>query len=354
MIEIIPIEKSEFWDKVVLSFTNYDVYYLSGYVKAFQIHGAGEPLLIYYKSDDLRGICVLMKRDISQDNRFKSFLPENTYFDVVTPYGYGGFVFEGDMSIKNINRFSEKYIEILNSENIISTFYRFHPQLGNASYLRSIIDVVELGRTIVLDLDSETIIWNNISSKNRNAIRGAQKKEVIIKHGKSKDLFEHFIEIYNSTMAKDKADSYYFFGLDFYESLRTDLKDNFEIFFAEHFGKIVAIAIILYANGRLHYHLSGSIFEYRHLSPSNLLLFEVALWGSKNGFKTFHLGGGLGSGEDNLFKFKKAFNRNSGLQFSVGKEICNLEKYNYLVQLRKEKSFEFKTDSSFFPLYRAQ
>ena len=38
------------WDDIVKSFPNYDVYYLSGYVKAFQVHGDGEALLLYYQS----------------------------------------------------------------------------------------------------------------------------------------------------------------------------------------------------------------------------------------------------------------------------------------------------------------
>lgn len=59
----------------------------------------------------------------------------------------------------------------------------------------------------------------------------------------------------------------------------------------------------------MNYHLSGSIWEYANLAPTNLLLYEAALWGCANGCKTLYLGGGVGSGEDSLFKFKKAFYR---------------------------------------------
>lgn len=41
MIKIYNVEDSILWDGIVRSFTEYDVYYLSGYVKAFQIHGMG-------------------------------------------------------------------------------------------------------------------------------------------------------------------------------------------------------------------------------------------------------------------------------------------------------------------------
>lgn len=85
----------------------------------------------------------------------------------------------------------------------------------------------------------------------------------------------------------------------------------------------------------MHYHLSGSDLVYRHLAPSNLLWYEAACRGHQQGFKTLHLGGGLGSGEDNLYKFKKAFNPTSQNQFSIGKHIVYSAAYEYLRELRK-------------------
>lgn len=50
MMEVYSLDKSEEWDNVVRSFKEYDVYWLSGYVKAFKIHGDGEPILFYYST----------------------------------------------------------------------------------------------------------------------------------------------------------------------------------------------------------------------------------------------------------------------------------------------------------------
>lgn len=117
--------------------------------------------------------------------------------------------------------------------------------------------------------------------------------------------------------------------------------------------KIIAMSIILFANKQMHYHLSGSVMEYRNLAPSNLLLYKAALWGCEHGYKTFHLGGGVGSGEDNLYKFKAAFNKNSNYQFSIAKYIFNQDKYDELVNIRKEHDDEFNLESHFFPIYRS-
>lgn len=70
MMDVYTLEQSEHWDAVVRSFKEYDVYWLSGYVKAFQIHGDGEPLLFYYEENETRGINVVMKRDVAKDERF--------------------------------------------------------------------------------------------------------------------------------------------------------------------------------------------------------------------------------------------------------------------------------------------
>lgn len=115
----------------------------------------------------------------------------------------------------------------------------------------------------------------------------------------------------------------------------------------------MSMNIMLFANDQIHYHLSGSLVEYCNQAPSNLLLYKAALWGSEHGYKTFHLGGGIGSGEDNLYKFKAAFNRNSDYQFSIGKEIFDQEKYEELVALRVSNDPTFDKTSKFFPLYRS-
>ena len=96
MLSVYTLEKKEEWDTIVRSFVDYDIYYLSGYVKAFQLHGDGEPLLFYYKDASIRGINVVMKRDIAKFEAFAGKLKEENYFDFSTPYGYGGWLVEGE------------------------------------------------------------------------------------------------------------------------------------------------------------------------------------------------------------------------------------------------------------------
>ena len=343
MIQLYDLAHSAVWDEIVRSFAEWDVYYLSGYVKAFHIHGDGEPFLLYYEENGLRAIYVYMRRETVLGG----------VYDSVTPYGYGGVLFEGDTSEGNRKAFWKAYVEKMKAEGIVDNFVRYHPVLANAVNLKFTDTVIDLGKTIAFDLSSPDLIWENIISKNRNMIRKAEKNGIVIHHGKDLELFKDFRRIYNATMDKDNAEEYYYFGEQFYESIHNDLYDNYEMFYAVLNGEIIAMSIMLFGNKQMHYHLSGSMIEYRNLAPSNLLLYKAALWGYEQGCKTFHLGGGVGSGEDNLYKFKAAFNRKSDYQFSIGREIFDQEKYDELVKIRRESHSDFDEASHFFPLYRS-
>lgn len=343
MLKNYSLEQFEQWDAVVHSFKDYDAYWLSGYVKAFQIHGDGEPLLFHYEDDNVRGINVVMKRDIAKDERFKNKIPEGQYFDFSTPYGYGGWIIEGE---KTEGLFCA-YKDWIEKNGIVSEFVRFHPMVKNHETSRIFYEVTQLGEVVHMDLSSPEDVWKNICSKNRNMIRKAIKNDIKIYNGRFPDIYEKFRVIYNGTMDKDDAEEYYYFGEEFYQSVLNDLPQNAQVFWAEKNGQIIAASIILATNGKMNYHLSGSLREFGSLAPTNLLLYQVALWGCANGIKTFYLGGGVGSGEDSLFKFKRAFYKGELNRFYIGKKIFNQEKYDELLHMRGS------IESSYFPQYRA-
>lgn len=343
MLNIYTIEQKEQWDDVVRTFSDYDVYWLSGYVKAFQIHGDGEPLLLYYDDERTRGINVVMKRDIADDMHFNGKIEKDIYYDLTTPYGYGGWIIEGE----NVEELLKSYEEWINSEGIVSEFVRFHPMIHNHTKCKGFYDVIELGDVVHMELSSSNDIWNNITSKNRNMIRKAIKNDIKIYNGRYPEIFKKFKCIYNATMDKDDADEYYYFEDGFYNSVLEDLPYNSQIFWAEKEDEVIAASIMLATNGRMNYHLSGSLREYSSLAPTNLLLYKAALWGVSNGYKSLYLGGGVGSGEDGLFKFKRSFYKGELNHFYIGKKIYDFEKYDVLI-----KNKEQIKDENFFPRYR--
>ncbi len=343
MIRTYRPEQSEQWDVIVRSFTAYDAYWLSGYVKAFEIHGDGDPLLILYENGGTRGINVVMKRDVAKDSAFEGKIPEGICFDFSTPYGYGGWLIEGD----GTGELFREYEAWIREKGIISEFVRFHPMIRNHEPCTGFYETVRMGEVVHIDLTTPEEVWAGFTAKNRNVIRKAMKNGVVIRNGQTAEMYATFREIYNETMDEDGAEPYYYFEEPFYRSLREDLPGNARVFQAEKDGKVIASSVLLNCNGRMNYHLSGSLREYRTLAPTNLLLYEAARWGCMNGCRTLYLGGGVGSCEDNLFRFKRAFNRGALNHFFVGKKIYDPEKYRMLVSLRTEIR-----DEGYFPKYR--
>ena len=332
----ISFREKKSWDGIVSSFSHCEVYYLHGYVSAFRVHGDGEPLLVYYNNNGCRAINVVMVRDLGAIPRLH--LSKGELFDLVTPYGYGGFLVEGELP----DSFADEYQAFCLENKFLTEFTRMAPFVPVAHPYG---EVLHLGATVSIDTTNKELIQRNLSQQNRNKIRKAIKNNVVIHCGFDEELIDAFIPLYNATMEQNVATHYYFFEKPFYEDILQNLKDNALIFYARKEEHIIAMAIILFANGHAHYHLSCTDYQYRSLAPMNLLLYEVALWCVDNAINLFHLGGGVGGSKtDSLFEFKKSFNRYEENEYCVGKCVIDEAKYNTFVQ--------DSPDTGFFPSYR--
>lgn len=344
MIDVVKLDNSEKWDNIIKTFRDYDVYYLSDYCKAFELNGDGEACLIYIEVGNSRAANVVMKRDLYDANLFGS-IEKNQFYDFSTPYGYGGMIIEGEEK----EEIFKEYDNYCQNNNIVSEFVRFHPVLKNYEKCRDYYEVVKAGETIAIDSSSLEDVWDNFTSKNRNMIRKAEKNGLKVFWGRDDFILKEFIRLYEETMKRDNADDYYFFSDLLYQSILEDLKYNSLFFYVIKENQIISIAIFLFTEKTMHYHLSASNVEFRGLAPSNLMIYEAAKWATYNHIDYVHLGGGIGGSEtDTLFKFKKSFNRKERQDFYIGKKIFNENIYNYLVELRRD---QIKNDK-YFPVYR--
>lgn len=349
ILKILNTNEHGCWNKIVKSFKNWDVYYLYEYAYSFFLHGDGNPLLIYFENNGERFCYVVMQNDIYNTGLFGDHITKDTFFDWETPYGYGGPLCDGMISPENQKKFLEEIFLYTEKNNVISQFVRFHPLLSNYKLLNSVIETRYLRDTIYIDTSDKELIIKNMDSKNRNMVRKAIKSGVCICE-KCIDNLAEFNEMYKNTMKRNSADQYYIFDEKYFNCL-TKLRYNASIFYAALDEKLIAGSIIFYNERYAHYHLSGSDYEYRKYSPSNLLLYEVAKWACEKGIKMFHLGGGM-SPNDSLFGFKKQFNTNGYLPFVVGRTIFNKTMYNKLIEIRTQLDSSFNRDNSFMIQYR--
>ena len=291
-----------------------------------------------------------MRSDIATSVKFAGVLEPGKYFDYETPYGYGGPLCNTTIPIASQLKFMEEMQEYTKSQGIVSQFVRFHPLLGNHEVAPELFETRYMHDVIYIDTASPELIMKNMDSKNRNMVRKAIKNDVTIERKPIGD-YKEFLSMYEETMLKDNADEYYTFHEDYFKAQQA-LSEHASIFYAMKDGKPIAGAIMYYNDKFIHYHLAGTHTEFRKYSPSNLLLYEVACWASEKGIQKFHLGGGM-TQDDNLFGFKKQFNRNGRLPFVIGRTVFDKEAYQYLLNLRKEIQSDFNTENGRMIQYRA-
>ena len=329
-----------------------DIYFKEEYAKLYEKNGDGKVEFFNFLCDKGKVEYIFLKRPIH--------LLDEKHFDITTPYGYGGPLFfpnnPDDLKILIFN-FRKKFEEYCKKERIISEFIRFHPLLKNYKYMNDYLDVSFLQNTISINLCNDEQILADMTGKARNKIRKAIRNNITVRRDNSSESIKRFMNIYYETMTKNNADSYYYFDEKYFENLFKLGSEQIELFNAYHNEEVVAATTILKGKRIIHYHLSANTKEGYQLSANNLLLVEVAKWGSKNGYNNFHLGGGhrgkSNEKPDTLFKFKSSFNKNEVLEFYTGKKIYDPEIYNRLTKLHENENPEVKNKNlEFFPLYR--
>jgi len=343
-INLITIDQAEKWDDIVKSFKNYDVNYLSGYAKAFQIHGDGDPILYYYDDGSTRAINVVMKRDIARVMSFKDKIPHNTWFDLSTPYGYGGFLVEG----ANYDAVSEAFDTYCKEMGFVSEFVRFHLLNDFQSYYKGTCETYtqNIVRSLELPIDD---IFMDFEHRVRKSIKKATKAGLKIEIDPTGVRLEDFLDIYYGTMERSNAEENFYFGREFFNTINI-MKDNYVYIHVLYKEQVISTELVLYGSENCYSFLGGTNRDYFHLNANNFLKYEIIKWAKEKGLKRFILGGGYGA-DDGIFKYKKGFAPNGIYDFYIGKKILDKDKYNELVRIRKQEE-DYDEKTLFFPAYR--
>lgn len=319
------------WEKNLKQFsdTQKDIYFEYAYLNAYERNGDGEALCaVFLGAAGMRVIYPFIKVKIPSPD-----LPVD-YFDITSCYGYGGPLVSG-YDLRDMEHFESLFHDWCVKSGVVAEFIRFHPFLDNHVYFQKDI-LVEFNRyTVWVNLDQpvEEIWQKSISGKNRNQIRKAQKSGIIIEESLN---VSSFTGIYYRTMDRLGAGRYLYFSEAYFKQLASVPAGRVIVFEAMADGTAVAAALFFIMGHRFHYHLSGSLKEYQHLCPNNLLLYQAILYGWEKGLKELHLGGGNSSAEDDsLLKFKKAFSPGRK-RFYTGKRVHNSGVYQELIEKWKK------------------
>lgn len=341
-------EITDNWDDVLSSFPfeKNDVYFTRRYVEL-------------YETLENKAVCV-----ICRDGDRIMLMPflrgkVNDYYDFETAYGYGGPISNSVDDAWNQRAFCEIY-DYLKENNYLCGLVRFHPLLDNFRFAKDDsntrnIKVIYDRKTVAIDTSlSIDEIWSTqISSKNRNMIRKAEKNGLEYHAEFDFASYDEFIALYNETMIRLNADDFYFFNDAYYQRIKEKFSGSSFLGTVRKEGKLVCAAIFMYTKGYGHYHLAGSDRSYSGLGANNLLLWKAACEMHALGVNEFHLGGGTSSSsDDSLFKFKKAFSPNER-SFYIAKVIFNEQAYNPIVKKWEEENQDkIKRYGNFLLRYR--
>lgn len=295
-----------------------DIYYYEEYVKLYETQD-NKALCAICTEGDLILLMPFIRREI------------NGFYDFETAYGYGGPITNTeDANWITIALNAMQYL--FQEENYVCGFIRFHPMLDNAQFCNGHMTTLFDRNTVAMDTrKSESEIWSDqIISKNRNMIRKAEKNGLVYKAEYDFSSLDEFVELYNATMKRLKAEDFYFFDRKYYKTFVASFKNQAFLGTVRKDGQLICAALFMYSAEYGHYHLEGSNHAYSNFGANNYLLWKTALELKTLGIKEFHLGGGYDANPDNsLLKFKKAFN-NHFKNFYIGKWMFNPVKYTEL------------------------
>lgn len=323
-----------------------DIYFEPNYGNLYEGIEKGKSIVYKYESDYGKIHHMFIKREIP--NKVNG----ETYYDLVSPYGYGGPVivsFKEGHKKKLKDEFIRDFDKYCTENKIISEFIRFHPIIQNAKDFSQYYHVSHIRNTVGTNLsDFEDPFQSEFSKSCRRNIRRAIRKGIEYEVIENPNDVSEFKEFYYSTMDRNNANDFYYFNDNYFKKCVELFKDNLILVKAIYNEKTIAMGFYFVYNDYIHIHLSGTLTEYLKLSPAYILRYAVTLWGKEKGYKLIHHGGGrTNDPEDSLYKFKKQFGKNTDFKFYVGKKIWNKSIYNQLCVMN---NIPKKTD--FFPAYR--
>jgi len=355
-VELIPIVEKQKWLAALQVCGEYDVYHLPQYHQLAQEQGEGTPYL--FALETKRGISALpfLVRNVNTVESLENF----PYMDATSVYGYPGVV--SSLSEKDTGSeehrsiFQKKLFDTLNDLKCISLFSRGNPLVGAEWLLKDIGGVESIGETVAIDLkQDEQKQMKNISKGHRYDIRKAFSMGVEVVWDREFSYLDDFIEIYNQTMTRNLASSIYYFNREYYLRLKVLFREKLRLYIAIKDGVVVSASLFFFKHPIVQYHLSGTPVQYLSLGGSKLIIEKVRKDACELNYQWLHLGGGVGSQDNPLFRFKAGFSK-VRLIFSVSKLIIDPDVYAKASYIREkylqEKGRESK-NVNFFPKYRA-
>jgi serine/alanine adding enzyme len=325
------------WDEVVSALGVDDTYPTLSYhrVAALLEPPGTQPVLLRYGNGGSRVLLPLLLRP----------LPDGSGWDAVSAYGYGGPV--GPASADPVG-FGVALDGWARENQVVASFLRLHPLLGNAGLVPPGAELVPLGPTVAWNVSADRPLRELAHTHHRRSVRKADRAGLTTTVVHRPTDLDEFAALYAVTMQRQQAASFYFFPPAYWDALVAE-SAALELVLVE--GRLdgrLEAALLCFGSGPwLHYHLGASSEAARSIGASVRCFFAAGEWAQTRGMTRFHLGGGVrGSPDSSLFVFKQRFDPDTvPLAFSVAKLVHDPERYLSLAGT--------SSTAGFFPPWRS-
>lgn len=318
--------------------------YSTEYAQLFEKRESGIAERFIYRSDKGRVDHVYIKRQIPIVNG------NDTYYDITTPYGYGGpVIVYGEDSEELLKDYFQAFHDYCISQRIVSEFVRFHLFESDKIREQYYGEVSLVGAHIVKPLFDP--LKTDMSSDVKRSLRKAEKLGMTIHFDITGAHIDQFMDVYCDMLRRNQASSYYYFDREFFDSMHNRLKGKFVYVSAEIDGKIISSRLAIYGSRYGFGFLGGALKEFFHTQATTVVDYHILEFLKKQGCSYFSFGGGINS-NDGIYNYKRKFNRNGDHPFYLGKKVHLPEVYDRLVSRHSDLS-PINSHSAFFPLYRS-
>jgi hypothetical protein len=278
------------------------------------------------ETESIRVVCPISEREF------------DGYIDIVTPYGFSGFVGNGDYP-----DFSLHWKEFAKKRGYVCGYVALNPAFENSTYFET-ADVYQSNSLYVLDLNlGYEDLFSNLDSNRKRQLRPmAQISEGFV-FDKSQ-LTEFFYANYNTFIRRLKASPANYFSK---ETLRFLCGlDNVFMVGAGQPEKVKAVSMFAYT-------VFMGDFLFNVPLPEGRKHAAALLWWSVNymksvGIPALNLGGGIREG-DSLAQFKQRFGARKS-PFRCLKQVYNPTAY---ASLCRRTNADPSDMNGYFPPYRS-
>ena len=331
---------------------NHNMYYSFLLIKPFRENYGELNYFLFEKQDEPIIIMPFIQRKVICQEKVYP------YFDVISPWGYGGPIFNGEVTEEDITAFWQHVDDWYAEHNVITEFIRFSLNGNHRNYSGTLVKTLSNVKGRLLDNFEDQ--WKAFHAKVRNNYRKAAQYNLDFKLFQKEEITKEQIKIFNNiyvdTMTRNNADNSYYFSNSYFEDLILSNIDNFSIAVVYHEDTPISVELIISYQETIYAFLGGTNAEYFSYRPNDFLRVKVVEWAISANKKYYVLGGGIKDG-DGLLRSKKAlFPKDELAIFYTGRKIVNPEVYEELcISVDKEK-YESITEENFgehfFPLYR--